>query len=110
MFFFSTADSGLTAEEAARDKAKAAAGAAVPSGAWVYWLCWQLTADGLASQAEAHEAGRLLALVQRCSPLWPDAHLLPTPSQLLQARALRARVMMATARRRCTSTCLWSLR
>ncbi|PSC76593.1 small subunit processome component 20-like protein [Micractinium conductrix] len=32
MFFFATADSGLAAEEAARDKAKAAAGAAVPSG------------------------------------------------------------------------------
>lgn len=32
MFFFATADSGLAAEEAARDKAKAASGAAVPTG------------------------------------------------------------------------------
>ncbi len=33
MFFYATADSGLAAEEAARDKAKAASGAAVPTGA-----------------------------------------------------------------------------
>ncbi len=32
MFFFATADSGLEAEEAARAKAKAAAGAALPTG------------------------------------------------------------------------------
>ncbi|KAL4434124.1 hypothetical protein ABPG75_000565 [Micractinium tetrahymenae] len=32
MFFFATADAGLAAEEAAREKAKAAAGAAVPTG------------------------------------------------------------------------------
>ncbi|KAL4860053.1 Small subunit processome component 20 [Chlorella vulgaris] len=32
MFFYATADSGLTAEEAAREKAKAAAGAAIPNG------------------------------------------------------------------------------
>lgn len=32
MFFFATADAGLAAEEAARDTAKAASGAAVPTG------------------------------------------------------------------------------
>lgn len=32
MFFFATADAGLSAEEAAREAAKAAAGAAVPTG------------------------------------------------------------------------------
>ena len=37
MFFFATADSGLAAEEAARDKARAASGAAVPTGAFGGW-------------------------------------------------------------------------
>jgi hypothetical protein len=57
MFFYATADSGLAAEEAARAKAKAAAGAAVPSGE---------RRQAAAAQPKAARGRALQSVVRHC--------------------------------------------
>ena len=105
MFFFATADSGLAAEEAARDKAKAAAGAAVPSGG---------AAHGARAALSPWLADNLLLMLAACTRhqapsclpanKLTDYPLLP-PFPCLQA----ATAPTSRAQWRCTSTCWWSL-
>ncbi|PRW58885.1 small subunit processome component 20-like protein [Chlorella sorokiniana] len=92
MFFFATADSGLAAEEAARDKAKAAAGAAVPTG--------KGGDDGGERAAALHQhllVEFALSLLQGAlrkgiiNPRGPGADELLDPLLPLLVRALRSR-------------------
>jgi hypothetical protein len=92
MFFYATADSGLTAEEAAREKAKAAAGAAIPNGAAMAG-CLPYHAMLLPSAADL----AVVSYCAYCAVLYCAVQaIVKSPTQTRQPR-------------RCTSTCWLSL-